>query len=317
MSVHVQTSAGTPIEGVTVSVDGKGWSGVTDANGNFDFGEVTPDTYTVTGQKDSYSPSSGGGASTPTSQSLNVPAGASIVFQLSLDPLVVPLQARMAVHVQKPDGTPIQGVTVSVDGKGWKGVTDAAGNFDFQEVPPGTYTVLGGKDGYGTLPPITSTASQTQDVPPAASVQYTLVLQPLCFARLKYRPVDDWKAKAYGATHSFWYVRGSDGTEYIISGGPKGEVQKLDVWKDPDLNRAGRPDKVTDPTWWETDTSFSNCAGVDNLIGAADSWPQDTISYSWSGPNSNSAAHKLGVAGGFSPSRPDGAVGWDDAIPTP
>jgi hypothetical protein len=71
--------------------------------------------------------------------------------------------------VQKSDGTPIEGVTVSVDGKGWDGVTDASGNFDFGEVPPDTYTVSGEKS-------CCAPASQTQNAPLGSATQFTLVM---------------------------------------------------------------------------------------------------------------------------------------------
>jgi hypothetical protein len=319
IAVRVRTSDGTPVQGAAVSVSGQGLSGFTGSDGVHDFGTVPPDTYTVVGQKDGYSPSSGGGVSAPTSQTLAAPAGTSTQFELMLDSVMT----RLAVHVQRADGTtPIEGVTVSVSGKEWHGVTDANGNFDFQEVPPDTYTVVGEKDGYDPVPIVALTASQTQDVPAGTSVQFILTLEPRpqCFAQLKTRPVDVTVAKLVGATHSFWYVKAKDGTEYIVSGGPSGppDKQMLNEWKDSDLERAGRPDRVSNPTWWDSGTSPEICAGVDKLLAAVDAWPQDTIPYHpFSGPNSNSAAHNVGDAGGFSPSRPDGAIAWDEPVPKP
>jgi hypothetical protein len=83
--VHVQSTDGSPIAGVTVSVDGKGWDGVTDADGNFDFGDVPADTYTVTGQKDCFGPA-------PVSQTLDAPAGVSTQYQLVLTPYQFKIQ---------------------------------------------------------------------------------------------------------------------------------------------------------------------------------------------------------------------------------
>jgi hypothetical protein len=161
------------VDGVSVSVAELGLSGITGADGVYDFGEVAPGTYTVSGQKDAYSPSAGN-ASSPASQSLPAPAGTSTQYQLKLDP-----GARMAVLVQQTDGTPVQGVTVSVDGKGWSGVTDASGNFDFGVVPPDTYTVTA--QGNCPSPPPPSPISQTQPVPQGASTQFKLVLPPADF----------------------------------------------------------------------------------------------------------------------------------------
>jgi RHS repeat-associated protein len=139
---------------------------------------------------------------------------------------------------------------------------------------------------------------------------------PKCFAQLKFRPVDDWRAKQIGATHSFWYVQGSSGTQYIISGGPwpeNGSKQNLDVWKNSNIN--AKPDNVSATTSWQSGLSADNCKGVDALIKTATNWPENTIPYNWRGPNSNSAARSLGIAGGFNPPAPSGSVGWDTPIP--
>src|SRR5580704_17904749 len=42
IAVHVQDPSGKPIKGVDVTVLGQGWNGMTDANGNFDFGDRSP-----------------------------------------------------------------------------------------------------------------------------------------------------------------------------------------------------------------------------------------------------------------------------------
>ena len=147
-----------------------------------------------------------------------------------------------------------------------------------------------------------------------------LKCKPKCFAQLKYRPVDDWHAKMIGATHSFWYVQGSSGQQYLVSGGPwpqTGPNQMLNVWPTP-VSPGGAssgPDSLGASNAWESGLSPDNCAGVDNLLNAANRWPQNTIPYDWSGPNSNSAAHNLGTAGGFNPTVPSGSVGWNTPIP--
>jgi len=132
-----------------------------------------------------------------------------------------------------------------------------------------------------------------------------------CFAQLKYRIVDDPRAKAIGATHSFWYVQGSSGQQYIISGGPwppNGSNQSLDVWENENINSG--VDNVSATTWWDSGLSGDNCDGVDDMIDEAMGWPDNTIPYSWSGPNSNSVAHELGSTGGFNPPSPPVSFGW-------
>ncbi len=138
-----------------------------------------------------------------------------------------------------------------------------------------------------------------------------------CFAQLKYRPVDNFWAKTVGATHSFWYVQGSGGTQYIISGGPTNPSGSgyLNVWVSSDTKNG--VDNVSATTWWNSGLSSANCEGVDKLLNAANGWRQNQNPYdAMSGPNSNSAANYLGGVGGFNPSAPPGALwGWSTPVP--
>jgi hypothetical protein len=168
--VIVKKSDGTPVEGAAVSVTELGQSGTTGADGLCDFGEVPPASYTAVGQKDNFAPPGGGNTTAAATQTQAAPASTSTQIALVLDALV----GRMSVHVQKTDGTPVDGVTVSVDGKGWSGVTDASGNFDFGEVPADTYTVNGEKTNYGPVP-----ATQSQEVVIATSVVVQLTMNPV------------------------------------------------------------------------------------------------------------------------------------------
>ena len=140
--------------------------------------------------------------------------------------------------------------------------------------------------------------------------------QPECFAQMKSRAVDVNLAQAIGATHSFWYVQDTIGNQSIVSGGPTGPNGDgfLDIWVSSDIN--GRVDNVFAHTSWDSGMSADNCNKSDNLMTAADTWPQDTIPYQPPGPNSNTVAHYLGVAGGFSTGRPSGAWGWYTALPS-
>ena len=85
IAVHVQDSSGKPIPGVTVAVEGMCWDGVTDDLGNFDFGDVSPNTYAVTGTKDCFTP-------TTASQTKNAPSGTSTLYQLVLTLVQVEIQ---------------------------------------------------------------------------------------------------------------------------------------------------------------------------------------------------------------------------------
>lgn len=115
-----------------------------------------PATQSVTGNADS-STNTCGPSPTPTPS-----------------PTPAPLLAHLAVHVQDCTGTPISGVTVSVQGQGWNGTTDKDGNFDFGDHPPGTYTVTGQSDAKSPA------VSQTLNAPAGASTQYVLKMCPPC-----------------------------------------------------------------------------------------------------------------------------------------
>jgi RHS repeat-associated protein len=140
--------------------------------------------------------------------------------------------------------------------------------------------------------------------------------KPKCFAQLKYRPVDNWRVKAFGRTHAFWYVQGSSGIQYIISGGPSGPngTGNLNVGLNP--NTTGGVDNTSATVWWNSGLSPENCNGVDAMIAAAQGWPNNTIPYhAVGGPNSDTAAHSLGTSGGFNPSPPPGTTGWNTPLP--
>jgi hypothetical protein len=96
IAVHVQTKAGDPIQGVTVSVDGLPLSGPTDKDGNLDFGNVPPNTYTVKGQKSGL---------TPASQQQTAPANVLTKFTLVMDQCVTQIKAKVAGTKGKRDAT--------------------------------------------------------------------------------------------------------------------------------------------------------------------------------------------------------------------
>jgi len=72
------------MQGINVAVSGMEWKGVTDASGNFDFGDVPAGNYTVTGQVDA--------KSTQASQTLAAPAGTITTFNLIMCAIKVEIQ---------------------------------------------------------------------------------------------------------------------------------------------------------------------------------------------------------------------------------
>jgi RHS repeat-associated protein len=142
-----------------------------------------------------------------------------------------------------------------------------------------------------------------------------------CFAELKYRTVDDARAKWLGLfrTHAFWYVQGSDSKPMIISGGPDVKTGMfLNSYPRYDIGPSAGPDKVTNKTKWRAGPSTTTCGGVDAMITAAKSWPNDTIRYgTLGGPNSNTFAGWLGAQGGFKPNPPPRSMAWGTQITIP
>jgi RHS repeat-associated protein len=136
-----------------------------------------------------------------------------------------------------------------------------------------------------------------------------------CFAELKYRDANLPVVGKVGLKHTAWLVEDSAGNQYLVSAGPDGGF--LEMWVTPDTssNFYTAPDTVSTPTWWSSGVSSGNCAGVSQLLGAADSFPSQTIRYWPLGPNSNSAAASVGAAGGFYPPAPPGTFGWDVQVP--
>jgi RHS repeat-associated protein len=138
---------------------------------------------------------------------------------------------------------------------------------------------------------------------------------PECFAQLSDRPVNDPKASFFNAYHSFWWIQDASGTRDIISAGPTLQTGFLNVLVPGDNNG---PDNWKDPTVWSSGLSSSVCAQVGALELAAQNFPNNKIPYSfWPGPNSNSAAHYLAIAGSFYFPVPYNLYGWDAALPIP
>jgi len=138
---------------------------------------------------------------------------------------------------------------------------------------------------------------------------------PQCFCELKYRPVDDWRARLAKATHSFWDITIDDGSEWIVSGGPSDIVNASGFLNVSDVPISQAGENANGKVWWSTGTTVDGCFDSEILQTIGDAFPKNTIVYNaWKGPNSNSAAHYIGDIVGLNPPRPPGAVGWNVAI---
>ena len=125
---------GSPIAGVVVT-DGTR-TATTDASGRYTLADVPAGSYEVTASKENYHSSF---------LTVTVLSGSSAVADFSLSPIVVPGSITGSV-INAEDGSPIVGATVN-DGTRTT-TTDALGEYTIADVPPGTYQVTAGKEGY-------------------------------------------------------------------------------------------------------------------------------------------------------------------------
>ena len=133
-----------------------------------------------------------------------------------------------------------------------------------------------------------------------------------CFAQLKFRSVEDNRARVVGATHAFWWVQDRRGSQAIISAGPQRGL--LRIWVVPgDTNGLGNKSQTTH---FSTLVSSVVCDSVDRMLATAGSFPGSSIRYSPFWQNSNSAARHVGEAGGLILSAPPGPIGLDVSLVT-
>jgi hypothetical protein len=74
-------------------------------------------------------------------------------------------------------------------------------------------------------------------------------------------------------------------------------------------------DNSGDATWFDSGFSSDVCEKVDKLLAGVHNYRQNEVPYDYDGPNSNSLAHALGIAGGFNPSQPPKTTGWSRPVP--
>jgi len=128
-----------PIAAATVAVSPGGNSALTDVNGNFSIG-VNAGSYTVTAGAPTYN---------KASQSVTVAVGqkATIGFRLVSVAAYGSLAGTVTNSISQ---NPIAGATVTLSSLGMIRVTDANGDFSYQLVLNGTYTLTVSATGYVT-----------------------------------------------------------------------------------------------------------------------------------------------------------------------
>jgi thermitase len=128
---------GSAIAGVTVT-DGTRTT-TTDATAKYTIADVPQGTYQVSASKSGYQSSS---------LTVTVVSGGTAIADFSLTEVIVPGSITGSVSDAK-DGSALAGATVT-DGTRAT-LSDAAGQYIINDVPPGTYQVSAGKSGYESL----------------------------------------------------------------------------------------------------------------------------------------------------------------------
>jgi RHS repeat-associated protein len=98
--------------------------------------------------------------------------------------------------------------------------------------------------------------------------------------------------------HMFWTVRGSDGIEQNLSGGPDGSI--LGEWNKATSEEGQAAYRDSGKIIYTAPQTADLCARVDAMESAVKHWPMGQINYSFfKGPNSNSSFNSIGQAGGM------------------
>jgi RHS repeat-associated protein len=148
---------------------------------------------------------------------------------------------------------------------------------------------------------------------------------PSCMAELYDRPVKHTHGLA---NHAFWIVRGEDGSDWTLEGGPDDDgivkpllhLSKVQAWWTADSPPvpphfdADTPNAHRDQIFGTGSEADANvCAAVFIMKSFTETFPNGRIPYDpIFGPNSNSVAHALGIYGELpSVDQPPRTPGWN------
>ncbi|MCP4928201.1 MAG: hypothetical protein GY918_03985, partial [Gammaproteobacteria bacterium] len=140
----IDGQTGLPLNGVTVNLTGSSTQSiVTSQDGMFAFHDLLLGDYTVQLTKTDYAPLT---ASTVLNngQTLNI----GTLQLLQADTATTAL--LRGIITDADTGAPLTEVSVSVTGVSGSVLTDAAGNYQITNIPPGNVTIEASKDGYST-----------------------------------------------------------------------------------------------------------------------------------------------------------------------
>ncbi len=129
------------LSGVNVSVELTAHYAHSDASGYYSIDDVAPGTYNITAEMDGY---------ITNETSVVVPAGDAVLVNFSLS-AAAPEYGSIFGGVNATNGTPLAGVTITIDETGATATTNATGYFEFPEVEPDTYNLSAELEGYETV----------------------------------------------------------------------------------------------------------------------------------------------------------------------
>ncbi|AKQ63630.1 regulator of chromosome condensation, RCC1 [Myxococcus hansupus] len=124
--------------GTTVTLDEAGLTSTTDAQGRYTFSNVPTGTYTLTARRNAY---------TQVQRTVEVRAGVTLSVSFNLEPLY----GQLAGTIQLQGASNHAGITVTLDEAGLTSTTNAQGQYAFNNVTPGTYTLTARRNFYAQV----------------------------------------------------------------------------------------------------------------------------------------------------------------------
>ncbi|MCK4260055.1 MAG: DUF2012 domain-containing protein [Halanaerobiales bacterium] len=146
-----------PIIGALVEIKDSSYTAQTNSNGNFTFKDLTPGSYTVIVTKEGYE---------NTTEIVSVRADDITSVSIKLQPIASQVsKGNLSGEVfYKNTQNPIEDVTITIDGTNFVTTTDLMGEFSFNDLEYGTYTLIASKPDYVLAQIDVTIDSETQTV---------------------------------------------------------------------------------------------------------------------------------------------------------
>ncbi|MDZ7729948.1 MAG: carboxypeptidase regulatory-like domain-containing protein [Natrialbaceae archaeon] len=156
-------SAGQPLAGATVTIDGTGQNATTNATGAYSLSSVAPDSYNLT--------ATAAGYGTDTTSNVTVNPGQSVT---DVNFTLIEQNGSISGTVSDGLGQALSGATVSIDSTGQSASTDASGSYTISNVSAGTYNLTASLANY-TSDSVTNVSVSAGEA--VTDVNFTLTAQ--------------------------------------------------------------------------------------------------------------------------------------------